>query len=230
MSLADDRTKVLLVNSPHNPTGATISDDDMRALHDWAVERDIQFVCDEVFHPIYHGEERASAARLPRTTVIGDFSKAFALSGLRVGWIREPNQRRRERYLNAREYFSISNTTVGEFFAELAVRHRDIVLGRTREVARVNLQLLDRVVAAHSRVLDWVRPDGGMTAFLRLVSDADARPFCEAAVAHGLVMTPGDCFGVPDHFRVGFGVGPEWFPQAMERLSEFLRAWEAAPI
>lgn len=218
--LADARTRLLLVNSPHNPTGATIDDEQMRTLHDFAAERGIQFVCDEVFHPIYHGRERKSAANLPHATIIGDCSKAFALPGVRVGWIIERDERRREEYLNAREYFSISNTIPGEFLAEIAVRHRDIVLGRTRDVASKNLGLLDRVMADHGDTLDWVRPEGGMTAFVRLRSGADARPFCEAAICRGLLLTPGDCFGMPDHFRLGFGVGAERFPEAMARLSD----------
>jgi aspartate/methionine/tyrosine aminotransferase len=222
--LADANTQLLLVNSPHNPTGAVLTDGEVRDLHDFAAHRNIQFVSDEVFHPIYHGRASASAASLPRATVIGDFSKAFALPGLRIGWMIEPDHRRREQYLNAREYFSISNTPVGEFFAEIAVRHRDAVLGRTQQVASANLRRLDRFFLEHADVLDWVRPEGGMTGFVRLVSGADARPFCEAAVAHGLVLTPGDCFGVPDHFRLGFGVGPDWFPRAVERLSEFCTA------
>lgn len=85
--LADGKTKILVVNSPHNPTGATLSDDEMWQLHDFCVERGIQFVSDEVFHPIYHGPETHSAARLSCATVVGDFSKALSLPGLRLGWL-----------------------------------------------------------------------------------------------------------------------------------------------
>jgi aspartate/methionine/tyrosine aminotransferase len=101
--MADDKTKILLVNSPHNPTGATLSDEEMRELHDFCAERGIQFVSDEVFHPIYHGRETESAARLPHATVVGDFSKALSLPGLRLGWIIERDRNRRQEYLNARE-------------------------------------------------------------------------------------------------------------------------------
>src|SRR5579864_2422752 len=114
MRLVDTKTKLILVNSPHNPTGAPLSDADMRSLHDFAAERGVQFVSDEVYHPIYHGRETASAARLPLATVIGDFSKAFSLSGLRLGWIIEPNSHRRELYLGTREYFTISNSPITE--------------------------------------------------------------------------------------------------------------------
>ena len=225
----DEKTKLILVNSPHNPTGTTLSDAEMNSLHDFAAERGIQFVSDEVYHPIYHGRETESAARLPHATVVGDFSKAFSLSGLRLGWVIERDAQRRAQYLNAREYLTISNSPVTEFCAEIAVRHRDRILGRTREVASANLQLLDRLIADHSDVLDWVRPKGGMTGFPRLVSSEDARTFCQAAVRKGLLFAPGDCFGVRDHFRVGFGVSQEWFPRAMQRFTEFLHSWARAP-
>lgn len=223
--LADDRTKILLVNSPHNPTGATLSDTEVEMLHDIAKERGIQFVSDEVYHPIYHGRQTASAARLPYATVIGDFSKAFSLSGLRLGWVVEPDSTRRRQYLNTREYVSISNTPMAEFFAEVAVRNRARVLARTRDEAHANLQHLDRLIAEHPDAIAWIRPRGGMTGFPRLVSGGDARAFCQACLSSGLLLAPGDCWGVPEHFRIGFGVGLDWFPAAVERLGEFLKTW-----
>lgn len=223
-SLADANTKILVVNSPHNPTGATLSDEEMGSLHDFCVERGIQFVSDEVFHPIYHGRETCSAARLPNATVVGDFSKALSLPGLRLGWIIERDRARRLTYVNAREYVTVTNTPMGEFLGTIAIRHQHEVLARTREVTRTNLALLDRVIAEHSDALDWVRPQGGMTGFARLVAGGNSRVLCEAALERGLLLAPGDCWGVPDHFRIGFGMGLDWYPQAMIRFSEFLHA------
>jgi len=67
MKLADARTKLILVNSPHNPTGATMSDAEMDRLHEFTSARGIQLVSDEVYHPIYHGRETKSAGRDCRT-------------------------------------------------------------------------------------------------------------------------------------------------------------------
>lgn len=220
--LADRRSKILIINSPHNPTGATVSPDVMRDLHDFAVGRGIQFVSDEVFHPIYHSREGDSAARLEYATIVGDLSKALSLGGLRLGWIVERDAARRKEYLNAREYISVSNTPLGEFLGEIAVRHHEQVLGRTREVTRANLELLERVIGQAEGQLDWIRPAGGMTAWVRLASGGDARRFCEDALDYGLLLAPGDCWGVPDHVRVGFGVGPEWYPRAMERFAALI--------
>lgn len=224
--LADSRTKVLVVNSPHNPTGATFSDAEMKALNDFAAERGIQFLSDEVFHPIYHGGETQSAARLPHATVMNDFSKALSLPGLRLAWIIERNAARREEYLNAREYISVSNTPMGEFLGEIAIRHHDQVLARTRKVTTANLALLGKVVAEHAGALDWVRPAGGMTAWVRLANGANGRKFCEAALKRGLLIAPGDCWGFPDHLRIGFGVGDaQTYSRAMNRLSDFVAEW-----
>ena len=63
--LADANTKLILVNSPHNPTGATISDAEWEDLHEFTSTRGIQLISDEVYHPIYHGTPKESAARLP---------------------------------------------------------------------------------------------------------------------------------------------------------------------
>src|SRR5260221_292849 len=89
-------TRLLLVNSPHNPTGAVLSDEELQSLHDFCAERQILFVADQVYHPIYHGPQTGSAARLPCATVISDFSKALCLSGLRIGWIIDHDPGRRE--------------------------------------------------------------------------------------------------------------------------------------
>lgn len=158
--LADSKTKLILINSPHNPTGATIGDEEMEALRDFTAERGIQLVSDEVYHPIYHGRRTQSAARLPQATVIADLSKAFSIAGVRTGWMIEHDARRRQQYWTARAYFSISNTTTGEILSEVAIRKRDMVLGKAQETATRNLKLLDGFMAEHRDVLDWI-PRGG---------------------------------------------------------------------
>jgi aspartate/methionine/tyrosine aminotransferase len=103
----------------------------MESLHDFCVNRGIQFVSDEVYHPIYRGPPVRSAARLPGAAVISDFSKALCLSGLRIGWMIERDLRRREGYLNARSYFTVSSTGIAESLAALALRHREALAAPT---------------------------------------------------------------------------------------------------
>jgi aspartate/methionine/tyrosine aminotransferase len=228
--LADSRTKLILVNSPHHPTGATMSDSEIEALYEFAAQRGIQFVIDEVYHPIYHGRETQSAARLPHATVINDLSKAFPLAGTRTGWMIERDVRRREQYWTARAYFSVCNNTAGEILAEIAIRNRAVVLKKTQDAASRNLQQLDRFMASHRDVLGWIRPQGGMTGFPWLVSGEDSRSFCQAATEHGILFAPGDCFDVPSHFRFGFAAAGGNFGRALERLEEFVKSWSAKKL
>jgi len=228
--LADSNTKLILVNSPHNPTGATIGDSEMEDLHDFAAERGIQLVSDEVYHPIYHGRQTKSAARLPHATVIADLSKAFSIAGVRTGWMIEHDARRREQYWTARAYFSICNTTTGEILSEIAIRKRDVVLGKTQQVASRNLKLLERFMSEHEDVLGWIPPQGGMTAFPWLVSGEDDRPFCQAATEHGILLAPGDCFDAPSHFRLGFAAAGENFSKALDRFGAFVQSWSAKAV
>jgi len=227
MRLADSKTKLILINSPHNPTRATIADAEMEALHDFTSERGIQLVSDEVYHPIYHGKQTKSAARLPHATVISDLSKAFSIPGVRTGWMIEHDVHRRQQYWTARAYFSICNTTTGEILSEIAIRKRDVVLGKTQEVATRNLKLLERFMADHRDVLGWIPPQGGMTAFPWLVSGENARPFCKAATERGILLAPGDCFDAPSHFRLGFVAAGDNFSKALDRFGAFLKSWSA---
>ena len=79
--------------------------------------------------------------------MFGDFSKALCLSGLRTGWIVERDPARREQFTNARSYFTVSNTALGERLAALAIRQREAIYERARRVAGENLALLDALMA-----------------------------------------------------------------------------------
>jgi aspartate/methionine/tyrosine aminotransferase len=219
-----------MANSPHNPTGATIDDSEMEALHEFAAERGIQLVSDEVYHPIYHGRQTKSAARLPHATVISDMSKAFSIAGVRTGWMIEHDAQRRQQYWNARAYFSICNTTTGEILSEIAIRKRGVVLGKTQEAATRNLKLLERFMADHRDVLGWIPPQGGMTAFPWLVSGEKVRPFCQAATKCGILLAPGDCFDAPSHFRLGFAASGENFSKALDRFGALVKSWSGKMV
>ena len=223
-NLVDDKTKFILVNSPHNPTGVVLSNAQMRELHDFAVERGVQFVSDEVYHPIYHRDETNSAATLPHAIVLGSFSKALSLSGLRVGWIIDRDAKRQRQYADARGYFTISNSPLTEQLAEVALRQRDLILARTSKVVAANLQLLDQFFAEWKDELGWARPGGGMICFPWLKRGGDARVFCRAVAERGTLLAPGDCFQMPEHFRLGFGVMEKGFGNALQRIADHLTA------
>jgi aspartate/methionine/tyrosine aminotransferase len=220
--LVDERTRLILVNTPHNPSGAVASEEAIRALDALAQRRGIPLVVDEVYHPIYHGTPARSAGEYSRATVLGDFSKSFSLPGLRIGWLLERDAKRRHELANAHSYFTTSTSMLGELLAETAVRHRETIWNRARTVSAQNLAVLGEWCTAHEEQLEWMRPRGSMTAFPRLRGVLDARPFCVAAAERGVLLALGEAFGAPAHFRIGFGLAMPRYHEALGILSEVL--------
>ena len=109
--------------------------------------------------------------------------------------------------------------------AEIAMRHRNVVLGKTQETATQNLRQLSAFMSEHRDKLGWIAPGGGMTAFPWLVSGENSRAFCQAAAERGILLAPGDCFDAPSHFRLGFGAVADKFTDALDRLGEFVKSW-----
>ena len=221
-ALLDANTRLLLVTSPHNPTGAVLAPDELAALHALAAGRGVPLVSDEMYGGITFGAPPRSAAGLPGTIVLSSLSKTLGLPGLRLGWLIDPDPGRRARLLNGRMYFTISGNPLAESLAVAALRDRDSFVGHTLARAEANLELLDRFVESQPR-LDWVRPAGGTTAFPWRVDGEDSRPLCRAFAAAGVLTAPGDCFGMPRHLRIGFAC-EERFAEALATMAHVLAA------
>lgn len=220
----DDETVLALVNSPHNPTGSVMAHDEIVALAGALAGRGIPLIVDEVYHPLYFGAASPSAAAINNVIVISDMSKALSLAGLRIGWIIDADAERRKRIIDARSYFTISSSPILEALAITALRHREVVLGRLREVATANLAALTALMEDATEILDWTRPAGGTIAFPWFRDGRNSRPFCETLAAAGVLVAPGDCFGEPDHLRIGFCAQVERFDAALAILSTALRS------
>jgi aspartate/methionine/tyrosine aminotransferase len=216
--LVDARTRLLLVTSPHNPTGAVLGETERRALAELAASRGALLVSDEVYHPLYYEAPGRTAASLPGTVVVGDFSKALCLSGLRLGYLIDRERDRRERWLGARMHFTITSTTLGEALGVIALKNRERIFSSAAARVAAGHAAFARSVERLSGLVGHVPLRGGTTAFPWLTFTHDSRPFAEALAAEGVLVAPGDCFDAPRHFRVGFG--------ACEDMSAALPAFE----
>jgi aspartate/methionine/tyrosine aminotransferase len=136
LAAVEPGTRLVLVNTPHNPTGAVMARVEIEALAQTLAKRGIPLLVDEVYHPLYFDTPQRSAAMISNTIIVSDMSKALSLSGLRIGWILEPDAARREQFINARSYFAISGSPVTEAAAAHALLHRDAILARLENVTR----------------------------------------------------------------------------------------------
>jgi aspartate/methionine/tyrosine aminotransferase len=216
MSAVDASTRVVFVNTPHNPTGSVMPANEQRKLAELLAARGIALIVDEVYHPLYHSAPIASAAGLPNTIVLGDFAKALSIPGLRIGWLIDSDAGRREALLDLRSYFTICGSPLTEAVGAHALAHADVILGRLRAVSQANLSLLSKFMHEHRESLGWTPPAGGTTCFPWLRDGSDARPLCEALARAGVLVAPGDCFEMPAHFRLGVGAMTEGYQDALE--------------
>ncbi len=218
-------TKLIVVNVPHNPTGMLPDRVTYDRLVGIADEAGVHLFIDEV----YRGLEFDQADRLPmgadsskRGVSLGVMSKAFAMAGLRVGWLATHDKDLLARAARFKDYTTICSSAPSEILSIIALRARDRVLERSRSIVAANLERLDGFFEDWADRFEWVRPRAGSIGFPRLtvpgvkIDDWAA----ELVEAESVLLLPGSQFGHQgNHFRIGFGRTN--LPAAMSRLEAF---------
>jgi aspartate/methionine/tyrosine aminotransferase len=220
-------TRLIVVNSPHNPTGMTIDRATLDGLVSLATEIGARLVVDEVYRFL----EGDDAERLPAGAdvsasgiSIGVMSKSFAMAGLRIGWLATRDRDVLARCAAFKDYTTICASAPSEILAIIGLRARDVVLARSRAIVAANLELLDAFFDDWADRFSWVRPQGGSTGFPRLTVPGVAIDDWTAGLvqAEGVLLLPGSQFGFGgNHFRIGLGRSD--LPVALERLEGYAR-------
>lgn len=219
-------TRVMVLNTPHNPTGYLMAEETLREVSEIAEENGILLFSDEV----YRESEHEAADRLPaacdldsRAVSLGVMSKAYGLPGLRIGWVATRNAAILDRMAALKDYTTICASAPGEFLAAVALRHREALTRRNLKIIRENLHLLDDFFARHADGFAWQRPKAGPIAFPRLLRGSADR-FCEAAIRQaGVLLLPGSVYDdAGEHVRIGFG--RRNFGEGLARLEEFVKS------
>jgi aspartate/methionine/tyrosine aminotransferase len=203
-------TRAIVVNFPHNPSGALPPRAAMDELVAIAEESGAWLVSDEVYRLLeLDPAERWPAAvdRSDRALSIGVMTKTFGLGGLRIGWVAARDRRLLGRVAARKDYTTICNSAPSEILALIGLRARDRLLERTMAIVRANLRELDRLRAEAADWLEWVPPRAGTMMFPRLRADLQVDDVAAALVKEeGVLVLPGSVYGHPgNHFRLGFG-------------------------
>lgn len=219
-------TKLIVVNTPHNPTGYLMSRADFDELHRFARDRGLLLFSDEV----YRESEYDPAARLPAACDQGEYavslgvtSKTYGLAGLRIGWVATRNRGIYARMAALKDYTTICNSAPSEFLAELAMRQRVRLAERNLAIIKNNLAVTDEFFARHADLFSCVRPRAGSMAFPRLLK-GEVDSFCDSLVRKaGVLLLPGSMYDeTENHFRLG--LGRINLPQAVQKLESYLNA------
>ncbi len=219
-------TRLLVVNYPHNPTGAHLDAATFERVVAIAREAGATLLSDEVYRFLELDEAGGlpPAAGLDGGAVsLGVLSKAFGLPGLRIGWLATRDHALLDRAARLKDYTTICASAPSEVLALAALRAREPLLERSRGIVAANLALLDGFFRRWRQRFEWVRPVAGSIAFPRLRHGGDADAFVASLVEEeGVLLLPGSAFDAGrDHFRIGFGRTD--MPEALGKLEAFLR-------
>jgi len=218
-------TRVIVVNTPHNPTGMMLDRTTYDGLMEIAEDGGIRLFMDEVYRGLEFDETdrlAAGADALPTAISLGVMSKAYALAGLRIGWIATHDRDLLARLAAFKDYTTICSSGPSEILAIIALRARDRVLERSRAIIAANLEHVDGFFDDYLDRFTWIRPSGGSVGFPRLtvpgVSIDDWA--ADLAKAEGVLLLPGSVFGYAgNHFRLGFGRTD--LPKGLARLEAY---------
>jgi len=222
-------TKLLILNYPHNPTGAILPPQALEALIELARDQGAYIFCDEVyrFMEVDKNQRMLSIADAYEKGIsLNVMTKSFGLAGLRIGWLATQEVNFLKKVSSYKLYTSICNSAPSEILAILALRAKDKILERNREIMLTNLEILENFMKRNQSSLSWVKPQSGTMALLKLLLPISIETFTEDLVENeGVLILPGSVFDLSGNFfRVGFG--KKNMPQILSRFENYLKKQE----
>jgi aspartate/methionine/tyrosine aminotransferase len=223
-SLLQPNTRAIYINTPHNPTGLLMPLNVLHRVLQLAARSGIYVFCDEVYRELEHDP----ATRLPagcdlyeRAVSLGSMSKSYGLPGLRLGWLACRDAALLQKCLSFRMYTTICNSAPSEFLTDVALRHREKIAERNRQIVLRNLPLLTAFLAKHHELFSWTAPNASPIGFVQFHSNQDVYEFCETLVHKaGVLLLPGSVYDEPKHIR--FGYGRRNMPESVAKLESYL--------
>ncbi|MCV6639057.1 capreomycidine synthase [Candidatus Albibeggiatoa sp. nov. NOAA] len=223
-SLLTDKTKMVVINFPHNPTGASLSHQQQQELVDLVSKTDAYLVWDAVFVDINHAEPLQDFHQLYEKTIsIGTLSKAYGLPGIRVGWAFAPDEVLKQ-CVHWRDYITICLSPLIDGIATHVMQHAKTLIDLRQQQAETNLSIVSAWMNAHQDYVQWIPSKGGVSSFPRFTQVDDIETFCRDLMEQeNVLLAPGTCFGHQQHVRLGFGAATETLQGGLDRLSQFLQ-------
>jgi aspartate aminotransferase len=215
-----DETTLLVVNSPGNPHGAVYSDAALEGVRDLAVDHDVTVVSDEIYKEIAYGVEATSLGTLSgmddRTITVNGFSKAYAMTGWRLGYFAAPEAIVEQAGKIHGHSVSCATNFVQHAGVE-ALENTDEAVVEMADAFESRRDMLLDTFAEHG--VDVAEPDGAF--YMMLPVDDDDQAWCEEAISDAHVATvPGSAFGTPGYARISYAASKDRLTEAVDRLAE----------
>ncbi len=212
-----DRTKMILLNSPGNPTGVTASEEEVRSLSDLAARHNIALVSDEIYrHFCYDGSFSSPAAYNPQSIVIDGFSKSHAMTGWRLGVVHGPAEII-DTMIKLQQYTFVCAPQPAQWAGLTALG-----VSTASQVADYRRKR-DMIVGELADDFEIVKPGGAFYVFPRAPMDSGSE-FVRRAIENNLLIIPGSMFSNRDtHFRISYAADDETIARGIEVLRKLCR-------
>jgi aspartate aminotransferase len=215
-----DETELLVINSPSNPSGAVFTDEALEGVRDLAVEHDITVISDEIYDAITYGVEQTSLGSLEgmngRTVTINGFSKAYSMTGWRLGYVAAPQS-----LIDQAGKLHSHSVSAAAHFVQYAgveaLENTDEAVEEMRAAFEDRRDMLVDLFAEYGKEVP--EPDGAF--YMMLPVDDDDQSWCEGALEDAHVATvPGSAFGTPGYARLSYAASEERLEEGVERLAD----------
>lgn len=223
------RTKILIMPYPNNPTGAIMTREDLEAIAAVIRDTNILVISDEIYCELtFGGLKHVCFAELPgmreRTLVINGFSKSYAMTGWRLGWVMGPREMLKP-IIKIHQFGIMSAPTVSQFAGIEAMKSGEPDIAYMRE--QYDLRRRFMLSGLRSMGLSCFEPQGAFYIFPSIKSTGmDDEEFCEKLLyAKKVAIVPGSAFGESgrEHVRISYSYSMKHLEMALERMEEFLK-------
>jgi hypothetical protein len=224
--LVSDRTRLIVICNPNNPTGARFDAATLDRIAAIADRHGSWIVSDE----IYRGAERDGHetptmwGRSERVMVTSGLAKAYGLPGLRIGWIVGPASRM-ESLWSYHDYTTIAPGALNDALARRALEPatRERLLGRTRDILNRNYPIIAGWLDSQGAMFSYTPPDAGAIVYTRYGHTINSTALVtRLRIEKSVLIVPGDHFGMDGYLRIGFGDLPDHLRQGLTHLHDLL--------
>ena len=212
-----DKTKAIILNSPSNPTGAVMDKEDIKAIADLSMDNDFLIISDEIYEKIIYGKKNYSPAKYGDNVItLNGFSKTYAMTGLRIGYLATTNDYYTEQLLKIHQYnIACANTTAQRGAYEALTGPQNEVEKMVSEFQRRRDLIVSRL---NGMGYETVNAEGAFYVFPRI----EDKEFVMKAAKAGVITVPGIAFGSngDNHVRMSYANSYENIEKAMDILEE----------
>lgn len=224
--LITPKTKLIIINNPHNPTGSVLDESEILEIGKIAREHGIYLLFDEhyKFLPLEEGTRQLTSGFdicrevHDKAAAVGSVTKCFGLNGLRVGWLLAEPQTI-EACREFKHYLTHVTPPICDYLAEKALQNKEKIIAHVKQIILKNLEHLNSFMERNQDRFAYTPPRGGLVCFPKLKNGQDANCFCRDMLnKYNVSLLPGEAFGMNSYFRLNFGVKSDVFAAALQAM------------